>query len=188
MSRRLRRCVGSIATAAAVAALASSTLAQESTLERDRARLLELHEEQRRAHLEKDPELLLSQFADDFVMIADGDVTRPTREESRRRFERYFGSVEFIEWDDVEPPIVRISADGTLAHVIVQKRVRLIASESGAEEATQFAWLATYEKRDGDWRLTAVASTERAMTPSGGASRSPATEEERGRRSSTGGT
>ena len=51
-----------------------------------------------------------------------------------------------------------------LAYVVVQKRVHLTTrGTGGAEEAerTRFAWLSVYEKQAGQWRLAAIAATER---------------------------
>jgi hypothetical protein len=134
------------------------------SLTEDRAQLLRLHELARTAHLEKRPELLVASFADSLVNIARGAVTVRTPEESRDRFRSYFDRVAFQEWADIAPPVIRISPDGQMAYVIVQKRVRLSAPDSMGvprEEHTVFAWLEVYEKRDGDWTLTTVASTDR---------------------------
>jgi hypothetical protein len=130
----------------------------------DRAALLHLHAQQREAHLGKDAALLTATFADTFLNISRGRVASPTRAESTARLQAYFDRSTFIEWDDIVPPIVRISRDGQMASLIVQKRVRLTAPDSTgtlAPEHTVFAWLATYEKMNGTWRLTAVASTDR---------------------------
>lgn len=130
----------------------------------EREALLELHERARVAHLEGDPELLISMFADDIVMVNDGRVQRPTREESLQRFSGYLESVRFLEWSDISPPVIRISDDGTMAYVIVQKRVRLVTADSGPDteqEQTVFAWTETYEKRGGVWKITSVTSTDR---------------------------
>jgi len=54
-----------------------------------------------------------------------------------------------------------------MAYVIVQKRVRLRAKSAAGREEEQvevFAWLSTYQKIGGQWKLTAVASTN---TPEG---------------------
>jgi ketosteroid isomerase-like protein len=130
-------------------------------LEAERAELLRLHEEQRVAHLNADADLLISAQADDFVDIGDGRIDRPGREANRARFQDYLDSVEFLEWDDISPPVIRISADASMAYVIVHKRVRLIREGDDQEEHTVYAWLETYEKRAGEWRLTTVASTDR---------------------------
>lgn len=129
----------------------------------DRERLLALQDLQRRAHLEGDATLLVSIFADDFTNIQGGEVSRPSREESRARFQAYFDRTTFLAWEDVRPPVIEISDDGSMAHVIVQKRVRLRDRSSPDEvETTRFAWLETYRKRAGRWKLTAVASTRRS--------------------------
>lgn len=134
-------------------------------LEADRAALLRLRDEQRAAHLEKDAERLVSSFSDSFLSIEEGEVERPSRPESLRAFRSYLESVEFLEWEDIEPPVIRISADGSMAYVIVHKRVRLVPVGGGTPRLTVYAWLETWEKRDGEWELTAVASTDRPGDP-----------------------
>jgi len=130
--------------------------------ESDRRELLRLHEVEKTAHLGKNAELLVSLFADDFASMDGGEIRSPTPGEHLERFSRYFDSVEFLAWEDITPPKIRISEDGTLAHVIVHKRVRLHPVGNPADEThTVFAWLETWEKRDGEWKLTTVASTER---------------------------
>lgn len=129
--------------------------------EADRADLLRLQDAQRRAHLEGDADLLVSMFAEDFTEIARGEVTRPTREESRARFQAYFDRANLLAWDDVSPPVISISDDGSMAHVIVRKRVRWTTEDAAEEAEAEFAWLETYGKRNGRWRLTSIASTQR---------------------------
>jgi len=130
----------------------------------DRAELLRLHEVQRTAHLEKRADLMTASFADSFLNIARGAVTLRSPEENRARLQGYFDRSTFEEWEDVAPPVIRISPDGRMAYVIVQKRVRLIAPDSAGapqREHTVFAWLEVYEKRGDRWRLMVVASTDR---------------------------
>ncbi|MGH7600597.1 MAG: YybH family protein [bacterium] len=124
--------------------------------------LLQLQQQGRNAHFGKDAKLLVSVFADDFINIGAGKITRPTRDQSINRLQAYFDRSEFLEWDDISPPIIRVSQDASMAYVIVHKRVRLKAknAQGEAEEATTiFAWVETYEKQNGKWVLTAVAST-----------------------------
>lgn len=52
-----------------------------------------------------------------------------------------------------------------MATVIVQKRVRgTYKNEKGEEipDHTVFAWLEVWEKIDGKWKVTTVASTEKS--------------------------
>ncbi len=86
----------------------------------------------------------------------------PTREASLNRFQNYLNNSTFIEWDDITPPVIKVSDDATLGFVLVHKKVRLLAkNESGkTEEETEiFAWIETYQKIKGEWKLTAVVST-----------------------------
>jgi hypothetical protein len=124
--------------------------------------LLQLHEQQRTAHFSRNAKLLVSKFADDFINVSAGKIIRPTREHSLNRFQAYFDRSTFIEWDDIAPPVIKVSKDASMAYVIVHKRVRLKApDETGVprEVTTIFAWMETYEKQNGKWALTAIAST-----------------------------
>lgn len=125
--------------------------------------LLQLHEQQRVAHLSKNAELLVSLLAENFINVADGKITKPSREESLRRFRPYLERSTFLEWDDVSPPVIRVSDDASMASVIVHKRVRITAPDEkgdSRQDAAVFAWLETYEKRNGKWAITAIASTK----------------------------
>lgn len=124
--------------------------------------LLELHRQGRVAHFQRDANLLVSGFAEDFASISNGKIQTPTRQASLDRFTNYFRNSRFLEWDDIVPPVIRVSNDATMGFVIVNKRVRLMAKESDGSEKESveiFAWLATYRKIDGKWKLTALAST-----------------------------
>jgi hypothetical protein len=136
-------------------------------LEADRAALLRGHELAQIAHLDKRADLLVASFSDSFLNISRGAVTLRTPTESKKRFQAYFDRSTFFEWSDLAPPIIRISPDGQMAYVIVQKRVRLSAVDStgmARPEHTIFAWVELYEKRGGSWTLMAVASTDRPGT------------------------
>jgi hypothetical protein len=129
----------------------------------DRAELLRLHELARTAHLDKRPDLLVASFADSLLDISGGVVSLRSREQNRARFQRYFDRVAFQQWDDIAPPRIRISPDGRMAYVVVQKSVRLTSTDSTGRsqaEHTIFAWVEIYEKLGGKWTLMAVASTD----------------------------
>ena len=130
-----------------------------------RAEVAARHALEREAHMDRNVELLLSLFADDFVMVDGGELKRPTLEEQRKRFEAYFGAVRFQKWDDLVPPVIQVSTDGTLATVLVQKEVVLVLADAPADakpERAVFAWAETWAKRRGRWMLVAMASTRAA--------------------------
>jgi ketosteroid isomerase-like protein len=129
--------------------------------------LRELQAEQRRAHLAGDAAAMAAMFADDFVTVADGVVSRPSRDESLQRFERYFDLVTFLAWEDIDEPVIEVAADGSLATVLVTKHVHVAyPGDDGVtvEGETYFAWGETWrrsaEKR---WELAMVVSTRRPV-------------------------
>lgn len=124
--------------------------------------LSELLKQARLAHFTRNAKLLVSTFADDFTSIAGGKISRPSREASLNRFQNYLNRSTFIEWDDITPPVIKVSDDASMAYVLVHKKVRLTAkNENGAEteETEIFAWIEVYRKIKGGWKLTAVVST-----------------------------
>ena len=104
-------------------------------------------------------------LADTVVMLADGGVSVFPREAARERFARYFESVTFLEWSDLEPPAVRLARSGDLATVRVRRRVRLGTTDSAGRsrlEHTVFAWTETWVREGRGWGIVQVTSTERA--------------------------
>ncbi len=139
--------------------------ALKPNVEADLRALEALHANQRAAHLGKQAELLVGMFTEPLLQIKDGEIREVSREAGLRRTKAYFAGADFLEWDDIAKPKIRISDDGTMAYVLVQKRVRLLSDDDGdgqlIEEHTVFAWMEAWEKIDGTWKLAAVASTEK---------------------------
>jgi hypothetical protein len=118
------------------------------------AELLALHEEAMRAHRESNVELLLRADAPDFVLANRGQVTQPTLDERRARFQQYLKTTRFTEYVDLVPPLVRVSEDGSLGWVIVQVRaagVQTTADGGSRPLAFESAWIELYERREGRW-------------------------------------
>ena len=140
---------------------AATTAAARSA---DRAELLRLHQRQRTAHLERRADWLVAEWADSLFSVSRGRVSIGRPAQGQAGFQEYLDDVTFQAWDDVVPPRIRISPDGQMAYVIVEKRVHLSARDSSSAdkaERTRFAWLSVYQKEAGKWRLAAIASTER---------------------------
>lgn len=115
----------------------------------------------REAHLNRDAALMVSVFADDMIAISGGEVRRASRDAGRERFEAYFGRVDFMAWDDLEPPIITLSDDGSMATVMVRKlvRVRPRGQVDAPVSETRFAWLEVWRRVNGRWEMTANVST-----------------------------
>ena len=78
------------------------------------------------------------------------------------QFQPYFDSVTFIAWDDIEAPIITLSSDAKMASVIVTKHVRIAArsNDQAEPQETFFAWLETWQKQAGEWKIITLASTQ----------------------------
>ena len=154
-------CAGSTTPRSSGASVRAPTAAARTA---DSLALLRLHERAREAHLARRADWLVAGQADSLISVSRGGVSISPRERVRANFQPYLDSSTFQAWDDIVPPRIRISADGQMAYVIVQKRVHLTSrNASGVTEAerTRFAWLSVYEKQNGEWRMTAIASTDR---------------------------
>jgi hypothetical protein len=118
-------------------------------------------DDERRAHLETDVALLVSHLADSLVSVERGSITVQSRAEVQAMFTAYFEGARYFEWDDVEPPRLRVSPGRRTAWV--SRHVRVDREEpalGGARARRQFesAWTATYEWHGG-WKMTSVTST-----------------------------
>ena len=107
---------------------------------------------------------MVASFDDSVRFVAAGEVTVSSPAENQARLQAYFDRSTFQAWDDIVPPILRVSPDGRMAYKIVQKRVRLTAPDSGGRPVAEdvvYAWIEMYEKPGDRWVLMAVASTDR---------------------------
>ncbi len=122
--------------------------------------LLRAHYRGRAAHFGRDAAAIYSDFADEYFNLGNGNITSPSREDGRRRMQAYFDASTFLEWDDITPPVIRVSDDGSMAYVLVHKKVRLLDKNDGGKEKVEvFAWSATLRKVAGKWKMTSVTST-----------------------------
>ena len=131
-------------------------------LEKEKAKILELHHLQRDYHFNKDSVAFVNQQTDDLISVNRGEITFPKKSETLSRYHSYFSSVEFKKWDDVSEPIIKFSEDGKLAYTIVDKIVKIeFEDENGeiSESETHFAWTAIYRKIDDEWKIESVTST-----------------------------
>jgi hypothetical protein len=131
-------------------------------LEAARAELLNTIHRDRLAHYRADPVLLASCTGGAFLSVNGGKVRTITPSGQREMFERVFRGAHYHEWDDVEPPVVRVSDDGSMAWVVSKLKVRRTApNDTGqpSEQSFDYAGIMVYEKREGRWVKTANVST-----------------------------
>lgn len=128
----------------------------------DRARLLAVHEDDRRAHLTGNADLLAQNMAEEVWEARNGTVGRFSREDARKMFAAYFATVKYVEWKDTKPVQVFLSPDGKMAWMLVAVEATVQASGKNGEATTRrftSSWIATYGKKDGRWKLTGISST-----------------------------
>jgi hypothetical protein len=133
-----------------------------SDVEKAKQELLAIHAGHREAHFATDAQALTANQAESYIYVRDGAIHHTSRDASLQQFEQYFENATYDEWDDLEPPIVQVSQDATLAWMITRTKVRRVQiDESGNqhEQAFVYAGIMTYEKRDGQWVYTANVST-----------------------------
>ena len=133
-------------------------------LEKEKQTILAMLQTERKAHFDRNVDLFMSEFADGMISVNKGVVTTPTKEFHKKRIGKYFGSVQFIKWDDKAEPIIRFSDDGSLAYAIVQKDVIVTFPDSTGKtlnDTTHYAWSSIYRKKDGQWKVECNISTNK---------------------------
>ena len=135
-------------------------------LRKEKAALLHLLQQERKAHFERNTDLFMAEFADSMIHVNRGIVSAPSKAEHKERIGKYFGRVRFIKWDDVAEPLIRFSSDATLAYAIVQKIVILSYPDperagKSLTDTTEYAWLSIYRKQKGEWKAECNASTNK---------------------------
>lgn len=122
--------------------------------------LLRMHYRDRAAHFGRDAAAIYSNFADEYFNLGNGRIDTGDRESGRKRMQGYFDTSTFIEWDDITPPVIRVSDDASMAYVLVHKKVRRLDKNNGGKETAEvFAWTTTLRKLAGKWKMTSVTST-----------------------------
>jgi len=87
--------------------------------------LLKVHEQELQAHLKTDASML-SPAADPFVTVSNGKIEKVKPAEERAFFTDYFRNARYPQYEDAEPPIIRVSKDGTLGYVISRVRAHRV--------------------------------------------------------------
>jgi hypothetical protein len=124
--------------------------------------LLAMHRLSIDAHIESDISLLAGRWADSVENIYGGEVSTMPGPQMEEFLGRSLAARRHSVYRDMIKPIARASADGSMGTITAQIEAvgeRLEDGEpTGESFAFQSAWLATYEKRDGAWKMTAIAS------------------------------
>jgi len=132
----------------------------------DTKKIMQLHNEQRSHHFNKDSISFANQLSENFISVNKGIISHPKKEETISRYHQYFSSVEFVKWDDETEPIIKFSDHGSMAYTIVDKVVVVTyedADGNKVEGKTHYAWTAIYKKYGDLWKIDCVTSTEKPI-------------------------
>ena len=133
-------------------------------LEKETQAILVMLQTERKAHFDRNVDLFIAEFAEGMISVNKGKVSTDTKEVHKQRIGKYFGSVQFVKWDDTAEPIIRISDDGSLAYAIVQKDVILTYPDTAGKQfydTTHYAWSSIYRKHNGEWKVECNISTNK---------------------------
>ena len=123
--------------------------------------LIHLIEQEKQAHLGKNPELIVSAQSPNYRNISAGKLSKPSSDSSVAIFRKYFKNSDFIKWENEQQPIITFSDDSSMAYAIIQKEVMLKGKKENKIEDTHFIWVAIYKKYDHQWKRDCVISTNR---------------------------
>lgn len=147
-----------------IALLAAISLSGCQPSDADHADAIEaIHAQILQAHRDRNAEAWTALEADTLMVASRGQITRSLRAERLARRQRYLGTTRFSVYRDLEPPIVRVSRDGTMAWLFANVEVVAFPDSLGAVDSTHtiWAWVELHEHRDGHWRLVGNVSNER---------------------------
>ena len=132
-------------------------------IENEKQKLFSLPKQQEDAHLNKNAEQFVNQFANPMLSINRGKITTVTLDAALERFHNYFNTVLIKLWKDITPPIIDFSEDATMAYMVVDKLVVLSYEDEEnktIEETTHFAWVSVFKKQaNGEWKIVCNIST-----------------------------
>ncbi len=143
-------------------------IAQENMRSSYSEEILKIHKALLASHLQNDAEGALADEADEVVVVSRGEVLFPTRQDRVRQFTRYLENAKFERYQDTITPIVRVSADGTMAWLIAQVQIIEVQTDNDGERVpveSTWAWIELYEKRNDRWlRVGEVSSMKPSRT------------------------
>lgn len=128
----------------------------------DLAALATAHARVLEAHRRSDVALLLADADERSISSGRGVLRETRREELAARLGPYFATTRFTRYDDVVPPVLAVSADGTMGWLACQIEAAGTQSQaSGPPQPVAFgySWVELYARQSGEWRAIGNASS-----------------------------
>ncbi|MDH5451428.1 MAG: hypothetical protein OEX77_11155 [Candidatus Bathyarchaeota archaeon] len=127
-----------------------------------RFEVLELHKQEIEAHLNKNVDFFVHNISENYLSVSRGAIRKPSKDEIRSQFSNYLNNTTFVEYRDLQAPIIEFSDDGSVAWSIVRVKVTGIRTmNDGTERELDFvcAWITLYRRQNDKWiRVGEVSS------------------------------
>ncbi len=130
----------------------------------DLATLAAAHERVLEAHRRSDLQMLLADAPQRSLQSGRGVLQETGPDELAARLGPYLASTRFSRYEDVAPPVVALSTDGTLGWLACQiEAAGTQLSPAGSPEplAFGFSWVELYARQNGKWQSIGNASSVR---------------------------
>jgi len=130
----------------------------------DLAELAAAHARTIEAHRRSDIGMLAADEGERSIVSSRGELRASGREAVRERLGGYFAATRFTRYEDVEVPVVAVSADGTLGWLGCQ--IEAEGTQTGTDGAASpiaygFSWVELYARSEGRWLRVGNASSPR---------------------------
>ena len=135
----------------------------------DEQKLLQRHRAIMDGHLNENSGAFVSAYSDSLTIASQGDVFTFSRQEASRSMTNLLAGRDYLIYDDLIRPIVRVSDDGTLGWVIVQISAKghRLDDQGVIAEPLKFtsAWIELYERVKGEWKMKGTISNFKPDAP-----------------------
>lgn len=125
----------------------------------DSVQVHRLHRKLLAAHCLGDAEMIANLSTPQILSANRGELGEFSREATRERFFSLFKSIKYTAYEDLEMPIIAISAGSDLGWIAVNVRATGSQIETGASFSDQWAWVMLVRKVDNDWLHAGNASS-----------------------------
>ena len=120
----------------------------------DEAILLDIHKSILTAFLKGDTDLLYRNVDSMYFNIANGSIEWKKRNISKKEMSQLFNEIHYSIYEDIKPPHVKVSQDGSLGWVLANVRIQgkaKVSSTPVQHISMSAAWIELYEKQDDKW-------------------------------------
>jgi ketosteroid isomerase-like protein len=120
--------------------------------------VLRLHRSLLAAHCLGDADTLADLSTQESVNSNRGVLSSIAREDMRSRFSGLFEKIDYVHYEDIADPVIKVSSSGDIGWAAVNVRARSAVKDGGQAFDDQWSWIMLAEKVDGQWLHAGNAS------------------------------